>query len=335
MFRALSRAAAVCFFLAPGLAAAEPINLKLSFFTSDRARIYQQSVKPFVDAVNSDGRGIVHIEVFFSGAISGEIGRQPQIVSDGSADLAMIIPGQTPERFYDTSVLELPGLFHDSREGTRVFTRLIGDGAFAGYQDLFVVSAIVSGAESIHSRKRIDSLADLNGLRIRVNNRTEAQALQKFGSLPVLLSINQTTEAISSGTIDGATIPPLMLSEFGVGRVATHHFMMGLGGAAVALVMNRQKLESLPPDAQSIIRKYSGDWSSSRTADFNDAADREALDSLVSDPRRAVVFPDAADAGAIEAVYRRMTEDYAGISEHNRGLLARVRGELAKLSAGE
>jgi hypothetical protein len=46
---------ALGFFLAPAMAAAEPIELRFSFFTSDRSQIYQNSVKPFVDAVNADG----------------------------------------------------------------------------------------------------------------------------------------------------------------------------------------------------------------------------------------------------------------------------------------
>lgn len=227
--------------LSPNLAAAEAINLKLSFFTSDRSQIYQLSVKPFVDGVNADGSGLIHVEVYFSGALSGVQSQQPQLVSDGTADLAVIVPGRTAERFYDTSVLELPGLFPGARAASRIFTQLADGGGLAGYEDFFVVGAFVSGSEAINSRKDIASSADLHGLTIRVNNPIEADVLQKFGAVPALLAINQTSEALSRGTIDGATLPPSMLSEFGVGRVTTDHFMIGLGGVPTALVMSRKK----------------------------------------------------------------------------------------------
>lgn len=123
MFHLASPVVAACTLLLPTIAAADPINLKLSFFTSDRSQIYQYAVEPFVDAVNAEGSGLVHIEVFFSGAISGDLSRQPQLVFDGTADLALTIPGRTPDRFHDTSVLELPGLFHDSGQASRVFTQ--------------------------------------------------------------------------------------------------------------------------------------------------------------------------------------------------------------------
>lgn len=321
--------------LLPRAAAADPINLKLSFFTSDRSQIYQTSIKPFVDAVNTAANRLVHIEVYFSGAISGVQSQQPQLVSDGTADLAVIVPGRTSDRFPDTSVLELPGLFRDAREGSRVFTQLVSSSALAGYDDFYVVGAFVSGPESIHSRRPIVSTADLKGLTIRVNNQTEADALQKFGALPVLLAINQTTEALSSGTVDGATVPPSMLFEFGVGRVTTHHFMIGLGGVATALVMNRKKFESLPQQAQSIIRKFSGVWLSSYSAEQEDALDRELLETLEADPRRVVAFPSPADAKVIQSAYASVIAEYAASSNHNRELLARVRDEIAKLRTTE
>ena len=76
----------------PIAAAADPIDLKLSFFTSDQSAIYQASIKPFVDAVNTAGKNLVHVTVYFSGAISPVQSKQPQLVSDGGADLALIVP---------------------------------------------------------------------------------------------------------------------------------------------------------------------------------------------------------------------------------------------------
>jgi TRAP-type C4-dicarboxylate transport system substrate-binding protein len=322
-------------FLLPGLAATDPTNLKLSFFTSDRSQIYQGSVKPFVDAVNADTAGLVHIEVYFSGAISADLARQPQLVADDTADFALVVPGRTPDRFYDTSVMELAGLFRDTDEASRIFGQLASDGALSGYADFHVICAFVAGAESIHSRKPIASVADLKGLTIRVDNSEEADALERLNAVPVLLSINQTTEAVSSGKIDGATFPPSMLFEFGIGRVATHHFMIGLGGAPVVLLMNRQKFESLPKPVQSLISKYSGKWLRDYNVRYFNELDRRALETLEADPRRTVVFPNEADTKVIQAAYADVNEQYAASSDHNRALLDRVRAKLGKLRTSE
>ena len=56
--------------LLPVVATAEPIKLKLAFFSSDRNHLYRSAVKPFVDAVNAEGKGRVEIEVYLSGKLA-------------------------------------------------------------------------------------------------------------------------------------------------------------------------------------------------------------------------------------------------------------------------
>jgi len=201
----------------------------------------------------------------------------------------------------------------------------------AGYEDFYVVGGFVSRPEVINSRKPVAALADLQGLKIRVNNAIEADTLQRFGAIPVLIAINQTNDAISQGAIDAATFPPEILSEFGVGRVANHHYVLLLGGRATALVMNRRKFESLPPQAQAVIRKYSGSWLTDSSARQFDASGAASLQALQADPRRQVVFPSVADATAIQAVYQQVIAEYGDASNHSAELLARVRADLTKL----
>jgi TRAP-type transport system periplasmic protein len=320
----------------PPLAArAEPIKLKFSFFTSDRSKIYQDTLKPFVDAVNEEGRGLIEIEMYFSGAITSVQAQQPQVVADGVADMAYIVPGQSLDRFGDNAIMELPGIYQNSREASLVFNRLIEAGALKGYGDYVVVSAFVSGGESIHSRTPIASIQDLKNMTIRTNNGTEAAVLEKLGAIPVLMPINQTTQAISRGKIDAATFPPSMLFEFGIGRVTSHHYMIPLGGAPTALVMNRQKFASLPPQAQAIIRKYGGEWLAEHSSTALGELDEQTLKQLTSDPRRTVTYPSAGDLQSIQRISAAVVEGWAATSRHNRELLTRATAELAKVRAAE
>lgn len=331
MFKALARCVLFSLALLPSVATAAPIELKFSFFTSDRSNIYRDEIKPFVDAVNEEGKGLIEIKMYFSGAISAVQALQPELVADGTADLALVVPAQSPDRFGNSAVMELPGIYRDAREASLVFTRLIEAGALKGYGDFFVIGAFVSGPESIHSRKPIASLEDLKGLTIRTNNRTEAAALQKLGAIPVLLAINQATDAINRDKIDAATFPPSLLFEFGIGRVADNHFMIQLGGVPTALVINRGKFASLPPAAQAIIRKYSGQWLIERSVAGFDTLDEQVLEQLKSDPRRKVSELSAADLQSTQRVFASVVEDWAAMNPHNRELLTLVRAEIAKL----
>ena len=79
------------------------------------------------------------------------------MVLDGKADIAFVVPGYTPARFPDTSVVELPGLFNGTREATLVYTRLIALNALEGYEDFVVLGAYVTEPE-IDSRPTADCI---------------------------------------------------------------------------------------------------------------------------------------------------------------------------------
>jgi TRAP-type C4-dicarboxylate transport system substrate-binding protein len=333
MVRHFLRAALLATGILSSAASAEPIKLKLSLVTSDRALIYLGAVKPFVDAVNAESKGLLEIEVFFSGALERQPALQPQLVADGGADLAFIFPGYTPERFYDNTVIELPGLFADTREASLVYTRMIASGAIKGYEDYFVVAALSSPAESIHARLPIASLASLHGMSVRTNNLTEAAVASKLGMRPTPMPVNLVAEALSDGKIDSATAPLAMLFEFGIGRVSSYHYMLPISGAPLALVMNRNKFDSLPREAQDIIRKYSGEWPVTRYLQAYQAADDQVMEQLRANPRRTVIDPSPADRAAAETAFRAVIEEWVAKAPANRAKLDLVEAEIVRLRA--
>lgn len=333
MIKAFVHSALFVIALLPLRASADPIKLKLSLITSDRTVTYQALVRPFVDAVNAEARGLLDIEIYFSGALGKEADKQPQMVVDGVADIAFISPGYTPERFYDDTVIELPGLFQDAREASFVYTRLVATGAIKGYEEFFVIAAVASPPENIQARRPIAAIADLKGMTIRTNNRTEAAALEKLGMRPVVMPVNLISEAMSNGTIDGATLPPAMLFEFGVGRIASDHFLLDLGSAPFALVMNRKIFNGLPSQAQDIIRKYSGEWPIARFLETYEALNSQVMEKLSSNPRRKVTFPSQSDLDTAHLAFQSVVEDWVAKSPHNREQFGIVEAEIAKLRA--
>jgi TRAP-type C4-dicarboxylate transport system substrate-binding protein len=312
---------------------AGPVRLKLTMVTSDRSLLYLASVKPFVDAVNAEAKGLIEIEVHFSEKLGKT--QLPQMVTDGTADLALILPGYSPECFSDNTVIELPGLFQDTREASTVFTRLIAAGALQGYENFHVIGAYTTPLETIHSRLPIASMDDLKGMRIRVSSMTEVAALQRLGVRPVLMPATIISEAISDGTVDGATFPPALLFEFGVGRVTGHHYLLNISVASLALVMNRNKFESLPEQAQNVIRKHSGEWPLASFVQSFDAVNQQVMEQLASNSHRKIVFPLQTDRDTAKAAFQAFVDEWAAKNPNNRKQLEIVQAEIAKLRASQ
>jgi TRAP-type C4-dicarboxylate transport system substrate-binding protein len=333
MLKMFARCALLWLILLPA-AAAEPIKLKMAYFSSDRTTTYLAAVKPFVDSVNAEAAGLVQIDVSLSGILGKNPTQQLQLVLDGTADLAFVVPGYTPEHFPDNEVIELPGLFKNMREAALVYTGLIAANALRGYDDLFVVGAFAAEPETIHTRPPAASLAGLAGVRIRVNNPMQGAALAGLGMVPVEMPINQTSSAISSGNLGGAMVGPAPLIEFGISRVTSNHYLLAVSASPLLVVMNRKRFEGLPEQIREIIRKFSGEWAAERYIEIYRGENEEALESLKHDPNRTVVVPSPIDLARATAAFKAEVDIWSATDPHHRQLLDEAEAELYKIRAG-
>jgi TRAP-type C4-dicarboxylate transport system substrate-binding protein len=146
-----------------------------------------------------------------------------------------------------------------------------------------------------------------------------------------VLPINQTAEAIARGSVDGATGPAVILVDFGIARVVSHHYLMRLGFAPLTILMSRQKFDSLPKAAQDIIRQFSGEWLAMRFSETFETNDNLVMEQLKSDPKRTVTLPSPSDLDTAQATFRTIVKDWQAKDPHNSELLSVVETELAKL----
>lgn len=317
--------------LPPFAASAAQIELKLAFFPPAHTEIYEAAIKPFVDRVNAEGKGLLAIKVYPNGALGKAVAEQPQMVLDGIADFAWVIPGQTPYRFPDNELLEMPGLFRNAREGTLTYTRLIAANALRGYQDFFVIGAFTSDPSFIHSRKPVGSLAALKSQKIRANNAMEAEALERLGAVPTVMPASRVADLIRRGAVDGAALAPTAVFDFRVAQVAHNHLLLKGGVAPLALLMNRKKFDNLPDAAKALIRKYSGEWAAETWIKTFGSGEAEFLAKLEANPDHKTAKPSPADRAAAQRIYRSMIDAWAAKNPHNRKLLKMVETELARI----
>lgn len=319
--------------LLPNRSAAEPVELKLAFFASETTDSFRYGIKPFVDAVNAEGEGVVSVKVYADGKLGTSIAEQSQLVSSGAADIAWVVPGQTPYRFPDNEVLEMPGLLRDVREATLVYTRLVTAGALRGYEDFVVVGAFGTAPGIMHSRKPLRTLSDLGGLKIRTNNGIEAEALGRLGAIPTVMPAPMLADALTRGAIDATILSPSGLFQFGP-AVATYHYLLTTGTAPLVLLMSRKRFDSLPERAQAVIRKHAGEHSAPAWIEFYGGSEAAALERIKADPQRTVAEPTQADRATARRVYDEMIQSWAAKSAHNARLVETIRAELAAIRSG-
>ena len=126
---------------------------------------------------------------------------------------------------------------------------------------LFYVGPIQHDANIIHSKKPVNSLADMEGMKMRVPGGMVAEVFQQFGVSTVSLPGSDIFPALEKGTIDAADyVGPAVNYELGFSQV-TDYIMFGPPGVMsiyqpvdlMALTVNLRAWNALDPELQQLV----------------------------------------------------------------------------------
>jgi TRAP-type C4-dicarboxylate transport system substrate-binding protein len=328
--------ALVAVFATLGSALAQEVTLKLSAFIPPQAPTFAQVIKPWAEAVNADGKGIIKIETFPGGVLGGNPGLQPKMVTDGIADIALVIPAYSPGRFPDNDVMELPGLSKNSTESSLAIYRLYRRNLLRGYEDFYVVMLGTTNPYAIHTRRPVKSFADVKGMKLRAGGPVASASLRALGVAPVGMPITQVAENVSRGLLDGSGGDWDVMYSFRIIETAKHHYMASvLGTVPVAILMSRKVYEKLPANAKSIIDKHSGEQMSRRFGAVHDGIQKAKHAETVGASDHTMVFPPPAELAKLEETLAPVTGSWVKDQPNGRALVTALKEELAKVRAGQ
>jgi TRAP-type mannitol/chloroaromatic compound transport system substrate-binding protein len=163
-------------------------------------------------------------------------------------------------------------------------------------------------------RKEIKTVADLNGLKMRIAGIT-GSVLQKLGVVPQQLAGGDIYPALERGTIDGAEwVGPYDDEKLGFNKVAPFYYYPGWweGGPAVHTFINLEKWNSLPKAYQAALNNACANATLTMQAKY-DLQNPQALRRLVGAGTQLRPFPQE----VMEASYNAAMELYAEISAKN------------------
>ena len=126
-FLATAAAMPAAMTLGTKLARAED-HLKWAVFTPDSEVTFRTVMKPFAETVQRETANAIVFDLFPNGALGRNPGQQPQMLLDGVADVAWVIPSYSPGR--------IPGYGSDRASGhVQGFARSVtGDDGADGAQ---------------------------------------------------------------------------------------------------------------------------------------------------------------------------------------------------------
>ena len=130
--------------------------------------------------------------------------------------------------------------------------------------------------------KEINSLADLQGLKMRIPG-LGGEVLKRAGGVPVSLPGGEVFTSLQTGVIDATEwVSPYNDRALGLQTIAKYYYYPGWHepGPALETLVNKQAWESLPADLQAILRSACDALDAEVPAEFI-ARNSEALQAMI------------------------------------------------------
>lgn len=258
--------------------------------------VFQEGVDRFANDVKIMSGGRLNISVYAGGELVPAL-QTFDAVSQGTVELghgaAYYWAGKIPAGVFFTSVPF--GL-----NAQNMTSWLYGAGGLELWQELYKDYGLVPfpmGNTGVQMggwfNKKIDSLADIKGLKMRMPG-LGGKVLAKAGGVPVLLAGGEIYTALERGTIDATEwVGPFHDERLGLNRAAKFYYYPGWHepGSELELLINQEAYNQLPEDLQKIIETAARANSMWMSAQF-EALNIKSLNVLQDKNVTILKFPD-------------------------------------------
>lgn len=290
---------------------AQEISLKMHHFLPPIANGPARFLKPWADRVTAESNGRIKIDIFPAMQLGGTPPQLFDQARDGVADFVWTLPGLTPGRFPSIEAFEVP---FTANKRAVINSRALAEFAEANLKDEFrEVKPICFWAHDhglIHSTKKVATMDDLKGLKLRFPTRLAGEGLKALGANAIGMPVSQVPEAMAQRVIDGAVIPWEVVPALKMQELVKYHAEIPgsptLYTATFILAMNKPKYDSLPADLKAVIDKNSGMPASVLAANVWDEQAKVVSD-MVAKRGNTITVIDEAEA----AKWRKATEPVA------------------------
>ena len=220
-------------------------ELSLAYFMGPKHPMNKGIFTPFAEKVAEASGGSLTIKMFPGGALNKVPPKQYSILLDGVADVVFTLPGYTADVFPKTNVVGLPGVCDSAVHCTEALQRVRPE--LEKEYNAKVISLWSNSPPVLFTRdKPVRSLADIQGMKIRVTSKGDAPFVEALGASAVAQPVSVINQNLANGVIDAIMIDPSAVRSFKLSDVANYATDWFPGsGSAFALLMNKDVYDDL------------------------------------------------------------------------------------------
>jgi TRAP-type C4-dicarboxylate transport system substrate-binding protein len=256
--------------LAPALALAalslhaQEVVLRIHHFLPPGATIQKQVFEPWCDKIGKESGGKLKCQIYPAMQLGGTPPQLFDQARDGVADIVWTIPTYQAGRFPKSEVFELPFMAKSAEAGSPAFWDYVQKNAQDEFRGVKLLATHLHDGSLFHfSGKRVTTMEEMKGLKVRAPTRIGTKFLLALGVTPVQMPLPQVPESVSKGVIDGAMVPwegtpPIKLHEIAKYALDNAPGQPKMSNSIFVIAMNQAKYDGLPADLKKVIDVNSG-----------------------------------------------------------------------------
>ncbi len=235
-------------------------TLLVHHFLSPKSPAHAKFITPWAKNLEKMSKGKIKVEIFPSMSMGGKPNELYKQVRDGSADIVWTVAGYTPGVFPRTEVYELPTVHRGDAVATNTAIKENFDLIKDDYKKVKPLMIHVHAGNAIHTTdKKVTSLEDVKGMKLRTPSRVGAWHIEAMGAEPVGMPLPAFPQALSKKAIDGGLIPFEVFPPFKFHQL-TKYSAEGKNGdrfgtSVFLFLMNKKKFNNLSKELQGYIEK--------------------------------------------------------------------------------
>jgi len=182
---------------------------------------------------------------------------QMDLVLDGAADMTVIFHGYQAGRFTATKLIELPGYDGNAEAASVAYWRVHEEilSKANEHRGVKVIGLHTHGPAQLHSDSPINSLSEIDGMKIRVPGGVGSEVVAALGGTGIKVPAPKVYETLASKAADGVVMPFESRAGFKLTEVAKNVYEVpgGLYRGSFAFLMSQETFDSLPEDIQKAL----------------------------------------------------------------------------------
>lgn len=238
---------------------AKPIDLTFSTFFPAPHKIAVMAVE-WGKEVEKRTEGKVKVTVFPGGTLTPADKCYDGVVN-GISDLGTADLAYTRGRFPLCEVFYLPLGYKSATVASKMFNAFYRKFQPKELDDTKLMFFHGHGPGIIHTKKPVQKLEDIKGLKIRSTGMT-TKIVGALGAAPVGMTMSEAYDALQKGVVEGIICPVEALQGWKLGEVVkstTECYAISYS-SCFFVTMNKAKWNSIPPDLQRAIEKVNEEY---------------------------------------------------------------------------